>query len=216
MRSTSPRAPLQSQPHSTAFADRAMERIRSRDVSGRGPGGDAFRTPMLPIPYALDAVNFLSADVRNLFGPFINVFLVTSRHWSQTDVGLVTTASGLLGIMLQTPIGAAIDVTRAKRGVICLTMAAMTVGRRDHFRRSDLLADGDRPQHPGARRRRLRAGSLGADPRPCRRRTSSPAGSAGIRPSTTAATSPLRCSLARSATPSRSAPSFSWFPSSRA
>jgi MFS family permease len=81
---------------------------------------------MLPIPYALDAVNFLAADVRNLFGPFVNVFLVTSRHWSQTDVGLVTTASGLLGIVLQTPIGAAIDVTRAKRGVICVTMAAMT------------------------------------------------------------------------------------------
>ena len=82
---------------------------------------------MLPIPLALDALNFLSADVRNLFGPFINVFLVTGRHWSQTDVGLVPTGAGLLGIALQTPIGAAIDVTRAKRGVICLTMAAMTV-----------------------------------------------------------------------------------------
>jgi len=82
---------------------------------------------MIPIPYALDAVNFLAADVRNLFGPFVNVFLVTSRHWSQTDVGLVMTGSGLLGIALQTPIGAGIDVTRAKRGVIVLTMAAMTV-----------------------------------------------------------------------------------------
>jgi MFS family permease len=82
---------------------------------------------MIPIPYALDALNFLSADVRNLFGPFVNVFLVTSRHWSQTDVGLVVTGSGLLGIALQTPIGAAIDVTRAKRGVIVLTMAAMTL-----------------------------------------------------------------------------------------
>src|SRR5277367_6459957 len=84
------------------------------------------RPAMIPIPYALDALNFLSADVRNLFGPFVNVFLVTSQHWSQTDVGLVTTVSGLLGIALQTPIGAAIDVTRAKRGVICLAMAAMT------------------------------------------------------------------------------------------
>jgi predicted MFS family arabinose efflux permease len=82
---------------------------------------------MIPIPYALDALNFLAADVRNLFGPFVNVFLVTDQHWSQTDVGLVTTGSGLLGIAFQTPIGAAIDVTRAKRGVIVLTMAAMTV-----------------------------------------------------------------------------------------
>ena len=82
---------------------------------------------MIPIPYALDAVNFLAADVRNLFGPFVNVFLVTGQHWTETDVGLLTTASGLLGISLQTPIGAAIDVTRAKRGVIVLAMAAMTV-----------------------------------------------------------------------------------------
>ena len=81
---------------------------------------------MIPIRFALDALNFLASDVRNLFGPFVNVFLVTSRHWSQTDVGLVMTASGLLGIALQTPIGAAIDVTRAKRGVIVLTMTAMT------------------------------------------------------------------------------------------
>ena len=82
---------------------------------------------MASIPFALDALNFLSADVRNLFGPFINVYLVTSRHWTQTDVGLITTGSGLLGIALQTPIGAAIDVTRAKRAVIVATMAAMTV-----------------------------------------------------------------------------------------
>jgi hypothetical protein len=34
---------------------------------------------MLPIAYALDALNFLSADVRNLFGPFINVFMPDTR-----------------------------------------------------------------------------------------------------------------------------------------
>ena len=106
----------------------------------------------------------LAADVRNLFGPFVNVFLVTGRHWSQTDVGLVTTASGLLGIAFQTPIGAAIDLTRAKRGVIVLSMAAMAFGHH-HFRRSDLLADGGRVERPGARRRRLRACGLGAYPR---------------------------------------------------
>src|ERR1700679_3850033 len=99
----------------TAFREGARDRAALRTVA------------MIPIPYALDALNFLAADVRNLFGPFVNVFLVTRQHWSQTDVGLVTTVSGLLGIALQTPIGAAIDVTRAKRGVIVLTMAAMTL-----------------------------------------------------------------------------------------
>ena len=52
-------------------------------------------------------------------------YLVTDRHWSQTDVGLVATTSGLLGIALQTPIGAAIDLTPAKRGVIVMSIAAM-------------------------------------------------------------------------------------------
>ena len=41
--------------------------------------------------------------------------------------------------------------------------------RHHHFRRSDLLADGARLQHPGACRRRLRSGGLGVDPRSCRK-----------------------------------------------
>jgi MFS family permease len=82
--------------------------------------------PACPFLYR-STLNFLSADVRNLFGPFINVFLVTGQHWTQTEVGLVTTVSGLIGIALQTPIGAVIDVTRAKRAVIVTTMAAMSV-----------------------------------------------------------------------------------------
>ena len=81
---------------------------------------------MLPISTALDALNFFSADVRNALGPYVNVYLVTDRHWTQTAAGLVATGSGLLGIALQTPIGAAIDVIRAKRGIIVLTMAAMS------------------------------------------------------------------------------------------
>jgi MFS family permease len=78
-------------------------------------------------PFSLDAVNFLSADVRGAVGPYLNVFLVTQQHWSQTNVGVVTTASGLLGLALQTPIGAAIDETRAKRGVIVLALAVLAV-----------------------------------------------------------------------------------------
>jgi len=43
------------------------------------------------------------------------------------EVGFVTTISGLLGIAVQTPIGAAIDETRAKRGVIVLALAVLAV-----------------------------------------------------------------------------------------
>ena len=36
---------------------------------------------------SLDAVNFLLADVRGALGPYLNVFLVTQQHWSQSAVG---------------------------------------------------------------------------------------------------------------------------------
>jgi MFS family permease len=79
-------------------------------------------------PFSLDAVNFLLADVRGALGPFLNVFLVTQQHWTQSEVGLVTTIGGLLGLAVQTPIGAAIDATRAKRQVIVLALAVLGIG----------------------------------------------------------------------------------------
>jgi hypothetical protein len=80
-------------------------------------------------PFSLDAVNFLLSDVRGALGPYLNVFLVTQQHWSQSEVGFVTTISGLLGLAVQTPIGAAIDETRAKRGVIVLALLSSSRGR---------------------------------------------------------------------------------------
>jgi MFS family permease len=80
------------------------------------------------IPLSLDAVNFLLADVRGALGPYLNVFLVTQQHWSLSEVGLVTTIGGLLGLAAQTPIGAAIDETRAKRGAIVLALAVLAIG----------------------------------------------------------------------------------------
>jgi MFS family permease len=79
-------------------------------------------------PLSLDAINFLLADVRGALGPYLNVFLVTQRHWNQTDVGLVTTLGGLLGLLVQTPIGAGIDQTRAKRGAIIAALAVLAAG----------------------------------------------------------------------------------------
>src|SRR6202011_6266238 len=76
-------------------------------------------------PVSLDAINFLLADVRGALGPFLNVFLVTQQGWSQSSVGLMTTISGLLGLAAQTPAGAAIDATRAKRGAIVVALAVL-------------------------------------------------------------------------------------------
>ncbi|HAN63984.1 MAG TPA: MFS transporter, partial [Rhizobiales bacterium] len=52
----------------------------------------------------------------------------TQQHWSQSEVGLVTTIGGLLGLAVQTPIGAAIDETRAKRGAIVLALVVLGIG----------------------------------------------------------------------------------------
>jgi len=85
-------------------------------------------TPAAKPARSLDAINFLLSDVRGALGPYLNVFLVTQQHWSQSEVGLVTTVSGLLGLVVQTPIGAAIDATPAKRGVIVLALAVLALG----------------------------------------------------------------------------------------
>jgi MFS family permease len=79
-------------------------------------------------PISLDAVNFLLADVRGALGPYLNVFLVTQQGWSQSSVGLVTTIGGLIGLAAQTPVGAAIDATRAKRGLVAAALAILACG----------------------------------------------------------------------------------------
>jgi MFS family permease len=79
-------------------------------------------------PRSLDAVNFLLADVRGALGPYLNVFLITQQHWSQTEVGWVTTISGLLGLVAQTPAGAAIDATGRKRGAVVLALIVLAIG----------------------------------------------------------------------------------------
>jgi MFS family permease len=73
-------------------------------------------------PRSLDAVNFLLADVRGALGPYLNVFLITQQHWSQTEV------SGLLGLAAQTPAGAMIDATRRKRGAVVLALVILAIG----------------------------------------------------------------------------------------
>jgi MFS family permease len=79
-------------------------------------------------PISLDAINFLLADVRGALGPYLNVFLVTQQGWSQSSVGLMTTVGGLIGLAAQTPAGAAIDATRAKRGMIGVALAVLAIG----------------------------------------------------------------------------------------
>jgi MFS family permease len=80
---------------------------------------------MSAIHNKLDALNFFLADVRGGLGAFVNVFLVTSAGWAPAEVGIVLTVSGLLGIALHTPVGAMIDASEAKRGLLVGAVALL-------------------------------------------------------------------------------------------
>jgi MFS family permease len=80
----------------------------------------------MPHSVALDLLNFLLADVRGGLGPYVSVFLVTEAGWDPGTIGLVLTVSGVIGIALHTPIGALIDVTRAKRGLLVAGVVALS------------------------------------------------------------------------------------------
>jgi MFS family permease len=76
---------------------------------------------------ALDWVNFLLADVRGGLGAYVNVYLLTDAHWSQATIGAVLTVSGLTGIMLHPSVGAWIDKTRGKRGLLIASTVVLSV-----------------------------------------------------------------------------------------
>src|SRR3954447_14454774 len=79
----------------------------------------------MPYGGSLDWLNFLLADVRGGLGPYVSVFLLTQAHWDQATIGAVLTASGLIGITLQTPVGALIDATRHKRALLTAGVVAL-------------------------------------------------------------------------------------------
>ena len=74
---------------------------------------------------SLDALNFFLADVRDGLGPYLAIYLLTEQKWDQASIGMVMSVAALAGIVAQTPAGALIDRSRAKRGL--MVAAAMVV-----------------------------------------------------------------------------------------
>ena len=72
----------------------------------------------------LDWFTFFVANLQAGFGPFVSVYL-TSERWTQTDIGLMLTIGGIVGLVLQIPGGALVDATRAKRIVAAGSVAAV-------------------------------------------------------------------------------------------
>lgn len=72
----------------------------------------------------LDAFTFFVADVQTGFGPFISVYL-TTHAWSQTNIGLLLTVTGLISLIGQIPGGALVDRVRSVRLLAAAAVAAV-------------------------------------------------------------------------------------------
>ncbi len=75
----------------------------------------------------LDAFVFFVADVQTGFGPFLAVYLTTQK-WTQTDVGLVLTLTGLVSLLGQMPAGALVDRVRSIRAAAAVALVLIGVG----------------------------------------------------------------------------------------
>ncbi len=78
-------------------------------------------------PLALDGLNLALVDVNGAIKPYLNVYLYVQRDWSDGSVGLVGTVAGLVGIMFQAPLGAAIDAVRDKRLLLLTALVALAI-----------------------------------------------------------------------------------------
>jgi MFS family permease len=75
---------------------------------------------------ALGRLNFFLADVRDGLGPYLAIYLLTVQKWDEASIGVVMSVAGIAAIVAQTPAGALIDKTRAKRGLIIAAAVVVT------------------------------------------------------------------------------------------
>jgi MFS family permease len=80
------------------------------------------------IAHALDLSNFFLADVRDGLGPYLSIYLLLTHHWDQASIGFVMGIGGIAAIAAQTPVGALVDRTSAKRALIVAGALTVTVG----------------------------------------------------------------------------------------
>jgi MFS family permease len=77
---------------------------------------------------ALDLSNFFLADVRDGLGPYLSIYLLLTHHWDQASIGFVMGIGGIAAIAAQTPVGALVDRTAAKRALIVAGALTVTAG----------------------------------------------------------------------------------------
>jgi MFS family permease len=76
----------------------------------------------------LDWLNFFLADVKDGLGPFLAIYLLSSRHGDPGEIGVVMMIAGVATVAARTPFGALIDWTRWKRALIVIAAVTVAVG----------------------------------------------------------------------------------------
>ena len=76
----------------------------------------------------LDWLNFFLADVKDGLGPFLAIYLLSSRHWDPGEIGVVMMIAGIATVAARAPFGALIDWTRWKRALIVIAAVTVAVG----------------------------------------------------------------------------------------
>src|ERR1700754_2709640 len=87
--------------------------------------------------FALDWLNFFLAALLTRFGPYVALYLA-SRGWGSSDIGLVLTLSGLVGLLTQVPAGEVIDTAESKRAIVGVATVAITLALLIFVLRPDL------------------------------------------------------------------------------
>jgi MFS family permease len=83
---------------------------------------------MMKNRFALDWVNFLLANVKDGLGPFLAVYLLASQHWDAGKIGMVMMIAGIATVVARAPVGAFVDWTHWKRGLIVVASATVALG----------------------------------------------------------------------------------------
>jgi MFS family permease len=77
---------------------------------------------------ALDALNFMMADVRDGIGPYLAVFLKGAEHWQPGAIGAAMALNNIATALALIPAGLFIDATRWKRAAYAGAGLAIAFG----------------------------------------------------------------------------------------
>jgi MFS family permease len=99
---------------------------KARHIEGRGRIMSSVSKTRQRANRALDAANFFLANVRDGLGPYLAIYLLTEQKWDEASIGIVMSIATVAGIVVQTPAGALVDATKAKRLVVVFASLLVT------------------------------------------------------------------------------------------